>query len=76
MREPGASAQSLDACKYTQTGKGQLYDCRFNGSCFPLGEVIPIGYQCTYMQTGKGQGAAHERMQPCTCLLSEVAVVV
>ena len=25
--------------------RGQLYDCRFNGSCFPLGQVKPIGYQ-------------------------------
>ena len=25
--------------------RGELYDCRFNGSCFPLGDVVPIGSQ-------------------------------
>ena len=32
--------------------RGELYDCRFNGSCFPLGESLPIGYQsvCLFLQ--------------------------
>ena len=32
--------------------RGQSCDCRFNGSCFPLGEVLPIGNQSARVCAG------------------------
>lgn len=47
--EANAAAESTRLEKnlvHTQTAVvPQLYESRFNRSCFPLGEVIPIGYQ-------------------------------
>ena len=37
-----AHVMTQDASNHTMPCRGQSCDCRFNGSCFPLGEVMPI----------------------------------